>query len=244
MDNETQNIIAEQLKILPKELRDAISAVDYPVKLQEIVRNNKLLLDAAGKLETETTLVLLGLEPLNDYVDNLVKNVGLPKNQALIVAHDVNELIFKNVRESLRKINEEAIAAENKQVAPNEPTKEEILSRIEMPENIKTKEASVSVSSLKSNSGSTMERPADLVSRGVEVRKEMLPEIEPFSVLPKVSSLIITGSPANINSSPVQNIVKSKMEDTVIVPKKIVVMEESTKLPTKIPTDPYREAVN
>ncbi len=240
MDEKTQNIISEQLKTIPQELRDAILAVDYLLKLQTITKNNKLMVDQAGELETETTLVMLGLEPLEDYVDNLVKNVGLPKNQALIVAHDVNESIFKGVREALKKINEEAIAAENKAVAPNEPTKEEILSRIEMPENIKTKEESISVSSLRSNAG-LAEAPADLVSRGVEVRKEILPEIEPASILPKTNSEIT-------NTSPLQNIVQSKMEREVIVPKKIVVVEEKAKLPEKetLKTmgDPYREPIS
>jgi len=239
MDGELQNNLKQQYQSLPFEVQKAISDADLPTKLQLIVKNNKLLIDQGGDLELETYLVLLGLESLEDYVDNLVKNVRLSRNQALVVAHEVNESIFKNVRETLKKMHAEAIVEENKITAPNEPTKDEILTRIEWPKNIKTKEESISVSSLRSNMP-TAEAPADLVSRGIEVRREILPEIEPTAVLRKINP----GGPLSINISPVQNIVQSKMETPVIVPKKIVVVEEKIKLPTKTPTDPYRETTN
>jgi hypothetical protein len=246
MDQELQNNLRQQYQGLPLEVQKAIADADLPARLQEIVRNNKLMIDQAGKLEIETTLVLFGLEPLESYVDNLVKNIGFSKTQALIVAHDVNESIFKNVREVLKKINEQAIAAENAKIAPNEPTKEEIISRIEEPLNIKTKEESISVSSLKSNAN-VAEAPADLVSRGVEVRREILPEIGPESILPKVSFVAAANKTININASPVQNIVQSKMEEPVIVPKKIIIVEEKAKLPEKeapkTTGDPYREPI-
>ncbi len=238
MDEEIQNNLKQQYLALPPEVRTAIDDIDLPNKLQQVASNNKIMLDQAGALEIETTLVLFGLEPLDDYVNNLVKNVGLPKNQALIVAHDVDELIFKSVREALKKINEETIKTENKEVAPNEPTKDEIISRIEQPDIIKHKEDSISVSSLKSNTGISSS-PTEFISRGVEIRKEILPEIEPMAILPKTT---IVGQ-INTSSSPIENIVKSKMESPVIVPKKIVIMEEKTKLPTKTSTDPYREAI-
>ncbi|MFH0755315.1 MAG: hypothetical protein V1910_01450 [bacterium] len=107
MDDILKQDLKKQYDVLPKQIQEAISDIDLPAKLQEIVRKNKLMIDQAGKLETETVLVLFGLEPLENYIKNLVKNVGLTNIQASLVAHDINEAIFKNIRESLKKINEQ-----------------------------------------------------------------------------------------------------------------------------------------
>ena len=247
MNDDAQNIIAEQLKNLPQELRDAILAVDYPTKLQTITKNNKLMIDQAGKLETQTSLVLLGLEPLTDYVSNLRENLDLSKDEALAVAHDADELIFKNVRETLKAMSEAAIAAENEIVkTAGTPSKAETLAGIENPAGIAAKEQSVSFSALDSNSGK--ERRPDENMDGIEIRKSMLPEIRPNAMLP-IKPIV----PYHENISPVENIVQAKMTETVAVPKEVIAVEEKTKLPEKIAPetiqprgegDPYREPIN
>ena len=71
MDEETQKIVMEQMKNLPSDVREAILSVDYKIKLQEITKRQRLMIDQAGKLEMETTLVVIGLEPLADFVENI-----------------------------------------------------------------------------------------------------------------------------------------------------------------------------
>ena len=215
------------------------------------------MIDQAGKLESETTLVMVGIEPLDKYVSNLVSNVGLSSIQASIVAHDVNESIFKSIRESLKKINdqiaeEDKIISETEKVAP--PTKEDVLNAIEKPENIKSSEPSISLSSLPSNSPKP--ETHEEISRGIEIRVNNLPEVAP-KPLPAVSSVIPKPTLAmpvlnfkpkeqiNQNISPVNNIVESKLTNTVVAPKQTVVIEEKTKLPpekSKPVGDPYRES--
>ena len=112
MDEETKKIISDQMEAIPEDVRKAILSVDYPLQLQEIVKRNHLLIDQAGALETETTLTLLGLETLNDYVENISRELEIPREKSLIIAHDVDELIFKSVRESLQKINDRTLAEE------------------------------------------------------------------------------------------------------------------------------------
>ena len=56
MDNDLQ--LKEYVDKLPSELKQAIFSIDYQKQLQEIVRRNRLLIDQAGKLEVETTLVI------------------------------------------------------------------------------------------------------------------------------------------------------------------------------------------
>ena len=253
------------VETLPTELKQAIYSVDYPQKLQKIVKNNKLLIDQAGKLEAETTLVLAGIEPLDKYIGNLIRNVGLTSMQASLVAHDVDELIFKNIRESLKKINddikdEDKIAGETAQglatswqatqnVAPlasetANPTKENILAGIENPENIKVNEPSISLSSLESKK-TTPEFHPEMVAEGIEIKTNNLPEIAP-EILPTISSLTKKQEePFHQNISPVPNIVESKLANIVIAPKENIVIEEKTKLPQKprLSADPYKEPI-
>lgn len=233
MDNDKQ--LKEYINELPSELKQAIFSVDYQKQLQEIVRRNKLMIDQAGKLEVETTLVMTGMEPIKDYTDNLVKNVGLNRNLATIVAHDVDELIFKNIRESLRKINEEEMEAEN--TTSNEPSREQILSEIENPSLIK--ENSVSLSSLGSNSNIIKPAPEKL-GQNIEIRKETLPEVLPESSIVRKAEMSVLPK----NTSPVPNIIETKSTQTVITPKQQVIIEQKTKLPEKPKvSDPYREPI-
>ena len=222
MDNDTQKIISDQIAKLPAPIRNAIASVDYPAKLEQIAKDNKLMLDKAGKLETETTLVMLGLEPLADYLDNLQNNAGLTKNEAIAVAHDVNETIFKSIREALQKMNDETAAADasgnaapkGEWVPTKEPSKEEILSGIEHPE---------------------------------KTQVNLIPEIAPEAPLPSTSVLSPKQEPYHENVSPVANIVATKMSEPVIVPKEKIVVEEKAKLPERklpVSSDPYREPLN
>ena len=83
-----------------------------------------------------------------------------------------------------------------------------------------------------------------------------LPEIAPEVQLPAISSLAPKpAEPVHQNISPVENIVKSKLTDTVAIPKETVIVEEKNKLPEKTQpvagqplaektsADPYREPV-
>ena len=261
----------DYIDTLPPEIKLAIYSVDYPKQLQEIVKNNKLMIDQAGKLESETTLVMAGIEPMEKYVNNLVEHVGLPKNQAFVVAHDVNELIFKGIRDSLKKINDEMVeedklVSESVNVPINNPTKEDVMAGIENPQDIK--ETSISVSALKSNSPEIDTH--EMIDKGIEVKQNIAPAINmeaviptppinipvkntpvsisinpaPVTLPPTPSAPVKQAEPLHLNIPPISNIVETKMTSTVVVPKETVVAGAPTKLPEKPKTniDPYREA--
>lgn len=137
MDSETEKTIAEQMKKLPKDIIAAIVSVDFKSKLQEITTRQKLLIDQAGKLEMETTLVMIGLEPLADYVSNLQREMGLNIVRAKEIAMDVSEHIFKPIRESLKKMNEGEEEEEKIEAPKDEPAgelnRDQILNEIENP---------------------------------------------------------------------------------------------------------------
>ena len=264
MDQTLTQDLKKQFEALPIEVQKAITDVNLSLRLQEIVKNNKLMIDQAGKLEIETVLILFGLEPLENFVGNIIKRVGLSSIQASIVAHDVNESIFKNIRETLKKINEFTLEQDGVEIEKKEiPTKEDVLAGIENPQNIKHTEESISLSSQPSNS--PKQEVHEEISRGIEIKVNNLPEIAPKTLpeimpkpLPAVSSSMPKPTVAmpvlnfkpkdqvNQNISPLNNIVESKLTNTVVVPKQTVVIEEKTKLPPEKPKtsgDPYRESI-
>ena len=259
MDETTTQDLKKQFDTLPIKVQNAILDVNLPTKLQEISKNNKLMIDQAGKLKTETILVLFGLEPLKNYVGNLKKNVGLSDIQASVVARDVNESIFKDVRDTLIKRNEYSLEIDKRNTEKiNNPSKEDILAGIENPKNIRDNGESFSVSSRQINT--TTPKTYETVSEDetVEIRPEILPEVAPIINTPSVSmkneasSRGITSfsqkpvEPFHVNISPAEDIVKTKLTSTITVPNTTIKVEEKTKLPqkSKSESDPYREPIN
>jgi len=107
MDSDIEKIITEQMKKLPEDVVAAIISVDYKNKLQDVVKRQKLLIDQIGKLEMETTLVMLGLEPVADFTANLQRELNVTLLRAKEIALDISENIFKPIKDSLKKINEQ-----------------------------------------------------------------------------------------------------------------------------------------
>ncbi len=106
MNDINTKIIAEQFNKLPENIQTAIVSAEYKNKLAAISKRHSLLIDQAGDLEIETTLTMIGLQPLSDFVLNLQSRLEIDLVEAKEIAMDVSENIFKPIRESLRVINE------------------------------------------------------------------------------------------------------------------------------------------
>ncbi len=225
MDDTTTQDLQKQFSALPPEVQRAITDADLSAKLQEIVKNNKLLIDQAAGLETATMLVLFGLEPLENYTQSLMKNVGLSSIQASVVSHDVNETIFKSVRDFLKQINSETAEAEASEKITDENKENEPLAtpiKLNIP---------------------TQEIHADMAKEGIEIQTNNLPEVAPVASFPTSFISAQKTEPLHQNIPPIQNIVETKMTEPVAIPKETVISEEKTKLPEKpaSSSDPYRE---
>lgn len=103
--DKTQEIIKEQLRKLPQNIRDAISSIDLGDKIRKIADKNMLHIDQAGDLETETVLVMLGLEPTADYKENIRRELNISRDRAQTITADIDKEIFMTIRESLKRIN-------------------------------------------------------------------------------------------------------------------------------------------
>lgn len=234
--------IKEYLEKLPQNIKDIMYSLDYPKLLQEIVTKNKLLIDQGGKLEVETTLVLSGLNPLREYVDNLSRELSVSKEKAREIAKDVDNFIFKNIRASLEKINDEDTEAQQAidQRVKTELNKENILFGIENPRLTKESDQSISISSLNSNNNTTV--TPESFTKGIEVKKEISSEIPKGAILPPKPLIKLENTMFHDNVSPIEkNIVETKKETDLIIPKETIIIEEKTKLPEKPKADIYRE---
>lgn len=255
MDGETQKIIQEQMKRIPEDVATAIISVEYQSKLQEVVKRQHLMIDQAGKLEMETTLVMIGLEPITDYTANLQRELELTTMRAKEIAADVSENIFKPVRESLQKMSqtmEEDGEGDSLQVPgvsqEEEITKftnnnetnlnrDQILNEIENPAIIE--KGGQSMNFTKGNSSNGVIKKGDTAKVvGTEL------EIRPDQEIKTIPGQIVK----DIAKEPNTNIYESKMTETTVTPQQIVNAKPEIKLPevTKrslYNTDPYREPI-
>ena len=110
---ESKEILKNQFKKLPKDIQDAILAVDLRSKMQFITKKNNLHIDQAETLENEAVFVMLGLEHPGNLVANIAKHVEVSEEKAEVIAEDLNREIFLKVRESLKKIFEKRDAEES-----------------------------------------------------------------------------------------------------------------------------------
>jgi hypothetical protein len=99
-----QDIIKERYTQIPPELQQAIASVDLPSKFEAISKKYSLRIDQSGELQTETALIMLGLKPGSDFIKNLTENAELKKEQAQLIADEVNAEIFGKIRAFLRNM--------------------------------------------------------------------------------------------------------------------------------------------
>lgn len=126
MNQETRKIIEEKINSLPKEIREAISSAEVGGRVAEIAKKYEILLDQADNLYLEVSLTMIGLEPLEDFVENLVKNLGVTKEKAELIAIDMNTIVFQPIRNSLQTPKSENVSIRNN-------SREQILNEIENP---------------------------------------------------------------------------------------------------------------
>jgi hypothetical protein len=101
MNPETEKEIQNQINSLPKKVREVIASIDITSEISKLREKHHLMLDQISTLELETMLVMIGLEPAENFVDNLKSNLNLDEVKANAIADDVNELIFDKIRKAM-----------------------------------------------------------------------------------------------------------------------------------------------
>lgn len=108
-----QEIIKNRYRELPEDMQQAIKSTDLAEKFETIANKHNLHIDQNGALQTETILVMLGLEPTENYVDNLQKNLEISRDEASLIAEDVNNDILNSIKDSLMTIQQQSSTDED-----------------------------------------------------------------------------------------------------------------------------------
>ena len=89
---------------LSEESRRAIDSVDWKNVILSMRAEKGYSFEQLEDLETETELLLCGLILPEDYPKELEKRLSLPRAQVEALVNEMNEKVFKKIREELEKI--------------------------------------------------------------------------------------------------------------------------------------------
>lgn len=136
MKNFTEEQISQMYDNLPEDLKEAIFGVEMSNIVEKIGRKHTLNIEQIGDLANETGMVMLGVTHPDEFIINLTDRLKIDKEKSRTIAQEINEQIFKPVRDSLRKIHNIREEEEQNQDKVSETLKdktgrEDILNEIE-----------------------------------------------------------------------------------------------------------------
>ena len=109
--NEEDKLIQEQLQKLPPELQKAIELVPWKSSVKEIAISNDLSFEQVEIVERETMFIIYGFENPADYVENIMREVGIDEETATRIAEAVDEKILKLINQKTEGVSETPQAA-------------------------------------------------------------------------------------------------------------------------------------
>lgn len=112
MDENQKNLIEDQMRKIPAEVREAIRASDWERTIFNIGREHKLHIDDIDTLSVETILTMIGLEHPKDYPENIQKRIGLKDEELMNIVDQVNERLFSKIRDALKTHYEKVASGE------------------------------------------------------------------------------------------------------------------------------------
>jgi hypothetical protein len=90
-----------RFELLPTELQQVILSSDYQTKLFELAKKHKLTYEKLGQLELETTMVLLGMTPPDEYKADIADQLALKGAALDELVSEINRDVFTPIREKL-----------------------------------------------------------------------------------------------------------------------------------------------
>ena len=90
---------------IPVDVQEAILSVAVGQTIKGIGNNYSLHVDKMGELLDETGLVMIGSTHPKNYIKNLERRLSVDYDTAKKIATDINEQVFRPIRESLKKIH-------------------------------------------------------------------------------------------------------------------------------------------
>lgn len=114
--------IDEAKSKLPEETISAIAAVDWRAAILKLRETKGYSFEQLGDLETETELLLCGLVGGKEYAKEIERRMGISRAQVDELVSELNESIFRKIREELIKITENKKIFGKKESVPVMPT--------------------------------------------------------------------------------------------------------------------------
>ena len=128
---------------LSEESRRAVDGVDWKTIILSMRTEKGYSYTQLEDLETETELLLCGLINPEEYPKELEKRMGIPRAQVDELVNELNEKVFKKIREELIKNIERKKIPENKQTEEPKNSENHLESREELLEKIENPDLSV-----------------------------------------------------------------------------------------------------
>ncbi|TSD03181.1 MAG: Uncharacterized protein Athens071416_242 [Parcubacteria group bacterium Athens0714_16] len=254
-ENQEKNPLEKLYEALPKNVQEAISSVAVAEKIQEIAKRNGLHIDEAGIISDEATMVMLGIEHPNDFVDGLKNKLKLPQEKIIALARDVDKEIFEPIKESLMRIYKD------QEIADDYATASQI--NADKKPQIHADDTIADVRRLDSTTNPAKAVNADIITNEDGSIKKEIPIAVPINII-KTEPAIEISAPVVLKTEPEKIekkmspeelgqklmeediIFKNKVENIVNLPRQETTTKDniSTLIENKIKhIDPYRESV-
>ena len=211
---------------LPEDARAAIDAVDWRGAIMQIRNNEGYDFIQLAELETETELLLCGLANPEDYPRQIEKGMGISREATQKLVEEMNEKVFKKIKEEMIKIAESKKLSAEK-AAPHPVTV------TDKPANEELARAGIQITGVSANGNGN--------PRALESREEILERIEkpalpPASFEPHPLLAEKLSKPMQIPSSKTVHSLDNLTKPAVPAPPKA-----APTAPKKYEVDPYRE---
>jgi hypothetical protein len=102
----TRDELNKMFEELPDDVTEAMTSVETIDVLRAIKEKYKLHIDKAGDLSAAIAMVMLGAVPPQSFIANIQKALEVDKETAKTIATEINDKIFKQVRDSLMQIHQ------------------------------------------------------------------------------------------------------------------------------------------
>ncbi|MCK5285675.1 MAG: hypothetical protein KAJ58_00395 [Candidatus Pacebacteria bacterium] len=124
--------LEEKFLSIPEDIREAISSNKVNERLLILANEYKLQFDEAEELTKEIGYIMLGLKPRTNFVKNVQTVTELNSEKAKKLAEEINNTIFADIRESLRKIHN--TVDEDAEDLDEDLVREELLNELSNPQ--------------------------------------------------------------------------------------------------------------
>lgn len=98
--------INERKRSVPDDIKLAISSTETSNKIENISNKNNLHIDQMGILSSHIAYLMLGLLNPKDFIEEISRSMKVDYSVSKKIAIEVNEQIFRPIRESLKKIHQ------------------------------------------------------------------------------------------------------------------------------------------